>query len=152
MHDDALLPVRAESFGLLFLVAQAVSRRADEALADLGITTSQWLLLAVLARRFPGETPTLSEAAAVYGTSRQNVKQIARQLEARGYLELRADPKDARAVRLHLTSKIALFDRPATRARQARFMEKLFAGLDAEELVALERLLRRLHQGLAAEG
>jgi DNA-binding MarR family transcriptional regulator len=144
------LQVRAEAFGLAFLVAQQLTRRADAALEQVGLTTSQWLLLAVLARRFPGEAPRLSEAAAVHGSSRQNVKQIARQLEARGWLELRADPGDARALRLHLTRKVALFDRPSARARQARLMDELFAALGPGEVVDLERLLRRWF--LALEG
>ena len=66
----------AEVFGRLFVLGQHLTRRADEALRPVGLTSKQWLLLAVLVKGFPGATPTLTEAAAVYGTSRQNVKQV----------------------------------------------------------------------------
>ena len=41
-------------------VLRALTRLADEQLADWGLTTRQWLLLAVLARGFPGVRPSLS--------------------------------------------------------------------------------------------
>ena len=135
--------VRAEVFGLVFLVAQQLTRRADEELAPMGLTTSQWLLLAVLAKRFPGEAPRLSEAAAVYGSSRQNVKQVAQKLAERGFLELRRDPSDARVIRLQLTRKMALFDEAPALARQARMMDSMFSGLSIHEAAELERTLRR---------
>lgn len=136
----------------MFLVAQQLTRLADEELVEVGLTTSQWLLLAVLMRRFPGESPRLSEAAAVYGSSRQNVKQIAQQLEARGFLEIRRDPADARSLRLHVTRKVALFDQPSALARQGRMMDSMFASLDPVAVGELERLLRRWLAGLLGQG
>lgn len=134
---------RAEVFGRLFLVAQQLTRRADEALASLGLTTSQWLLLAVIARH-PAGAPSLSEAASLYGTSRQNVKQLARQLEAGGYVALRADPQDGRALRLHATAKVAkAFDRPRARVWQRRFITQLFAGFSDGDVMTLDTLLGR---------
>ena len=90
MRDDELLATRAEVFGSLFVLVQHLSRRADKELADLGLTTRQWLLLAVLINAFPGRSPSLSEAADKYGSSRQNVKQVALGLEARGFVRLGA--------------------------------------------------------------
>jgi DNA-binding MarR family transcriptional regulator len=86
----------------------------------------------------------LSEAAALYGTSRQNVKQVARQLESRGYLTITPDPNDARALRLRPTATVAReFDHPRARRRQLRFPRTLFDGLDDGDVVALEALLSR---------
>lgn len=142
---------RFEVFGQLFLVAQHLARRADAELAREGIplSTSQWLLLAIVSKH-DGGPPTLTEAAALYGTSRQNVKQLARQLEARGFLELKSDPNDARALRLHCTRKVAAaFDRPAAAERQKRFISRLFEGLPEADVVALERVLFRWLSQLA---
>jgi DNA-binding MarR family transcriptional regulator len=138
--SDAL---RAEVFGSVFLLAQYLARRGDEALAPLGLTTKQWLLLAIVARRFPGERPTLTEAALWYGSSRQNVKAIAQQLQARGFLRLAADPEDRRALRLQLTAKARVFDAPGEAARLAGVLAELLAGFDGGELVTLRDLLRR---------
>ena len=138
-------------FGQLFLVAQHLARRADLELSREGIalTTSQWLLLAIVSKREDGP-PTLTEAAALYGTSRQNVKQLARQLEERGFLELKSDPEDARALRLHCTRKVsAAFDRPAAAERQKRFISRLFEGLPETDVVTLERVLSRWLSQLA---
>ena len=82
MGKDDELAARAEIFGSVFLIAQHLTKRADRELADLGLTTRQWLLLAVLKKTFPGVSPTLSEAAEAYGSSRQNIKQMALALEA----------------------------------------------------------------------
>jgi DNA-binding MarR family transcriptional regulator len=143
MKEQAASSASASVFAQAFLLAQHLARRADRELAPLGLTTSQRLLLAVVTR-YPGKPPTLSEAAALYGTSRQNVKQVARQLESRGYLEITPDPNDARALRLHPTAAVARdFDHPQAHRRQLRFLRKLFDGLDEGDVVALEALLGR---------
>jgi DNA-binding MarR family transcriptional regulator len=143
---DAL---RAELFGSVFLLAQHLTRRADRALEPLGLTAKQWLLLAVLARGFPGRSPTISEAAATYGSSRQNVKKIAEQLAAAGWLEIRPDADDGRALRLVLTAKVAAFDHPSGRARQAALFDEIFGALDGAALTSLHRHLARWIAALA---
>ncbi len=141
---------RATVFGQFFLVAQQLTRRADRELRPLRLTTAQWLLLAVVTKH-PGGPPSLSQAAALYGCSRQNVKQVARQLAARGYLRLEADPEDARALRLHPTARVArAFDRPPALRRQVLFLSRLFDGLEDADVLALEGVLRRWLARLAA--
>ena len=132
--------LESEAFGLLFVLTQHLGRRADEALVPFGLTSRQWLLLAVLSRS--PQPPTLSEAATAYGTSRQNVKQIALQLAARGYLTLEADPADARATRLVLSAAVAAFDEPEAVAAQRAFLADVFAALSDDELAALESAAR----------
>lgn len=97
MRDEA---VRAELVGSVFLLAQRLTRRVEAALGEVGLTAPQWLLLAVLDRMFPGRAPSLTEAAAAYGTSRQNVRQIAEQLDRRGFLTIERDGSDRRVLRL----------------------------------------------------
>jgi DNA-binding MarR family transcriptional regulator len=130
-------------FGRVFVLVQHLSRRVDLALAPIGLTSRQWLLLAVLSRGFPGAAPTLSEAAALFGTSRQNVKQIAVQLVARGYLTLDVDPADARATRLRLTDRVAEFDAPDAVAGQVAVLDELFACFTPEEVAVLAELTGR---------
>jgi DNA-binding MarR family transcriptional regulator len=120
-------------FGSLFVLMERLMLRAEEHLQPLGLTTRQWLLLGVLEKAFPGHAPTISEATAVFGTSRQNVKQVARQLERGGWLRLEPDPADGRMVRLVLTDQLAVFDDPQVRADQAAFILTLFGAFTERE-------------------
>ncbi len=136
-------PIEAELFGRLFVYSQHLSRQADAALQPHGITNRQWLLLAVLVRAFPGEAPTLTQAADAYGTSRQNVKQVAQQLAARGFVALRSDPRDRRTTRIALAPRAAGFDAPHAVAEQSAFLAHTFADLTDDELSTLNTLIGR---------
>jgi DNA-binding MarR family transcriptional regulator len=135
--------LRAELFGSLFVLLQNLSRRADEQLERFELTSRQWLLLAVIDKAFPGAAPTIGEAAAAYGSSRQNITQIARQLADRGYLTLEPDSRDRRAVRLTPTARRAIFDDPAVQAEQTRILADMFGALTPSELVAMHDLVLR---------
>jgi DNA-binding MarR family transcriptional regulator len=134
---------RADLFGKVFVLVQHLTRRTDAALEPIGLTSRQWLLLAVLSRGFPGRAPSLTEAAERYGSSRQNVKQLALGLAGLGYLRLVPDPLDARTTRLELTEKVRLFDEPAGVARGRALFEDVYAGLSARDVATLRRLVVR---------
>jgi DNA-binding MarR family transcriptional regulator len=142
MTDDEL-QARADLFGKVFVLVQHLTRRTDAALEPFGLTSRQWLLLAVLPRAFPGRAPSLTEAAERYGSSRQNVKQVALGLEARGYLRLVPDPIDGRTTRLEVTEKVRLFDAPDGMARARALFDDVFAGLSARDVTELRRLVVR---------
>ncbi len=125
---------RPELYWALFVLVQHLSRRMDERLTIVGLTSRQWLLLAVLQRSFPGTSPTLTEAAARYGTSRQNVKQIALGLERQGWLRIEPDPLDGRASRLVLTDRIGVFATPELLTEGADFLQAVFAGMPETDL------------------
>jgi DNA-binding MarR family transcriptional regulator len=143
MADDDLTATRAEAFGSLFVLVQHLSRRADTELTPLGLTTRQWLLLAVLTKGGAGATPSISEAAAAYGSSRQNVKQVALGLQARGFVRLVPDPHDGRTTRLVVTDRVQEFDRPEMARSTQRMLEDVFACLTPTQTRDLRDLLRR---------
>jgi DNA-binding MarR family transcriptional regulator len=147
--DDDVLQAASDTFGGVFVIVGHLTRLTDQGLADWDLTTRQWLLLAVLTRGFPGRSPSLSEAAASYGSSRQNVKQIALGLEARGYLRLVPDPADGRTTRLVQTEKVGRFDEPEGRARGRDLLEAAFDGLGPDDVVALRDLVGRWLAALA---
>lgn len=134
---------RHAALGSVFVVAQHLDRLGDVVLAPLGLTTKQWLLLAVVERGFGGRHPTLTEAAAVYGSSRQNVKAIARGLEAAGYIRIVRDAADRRALRLIPTERVAIFATPEWAAREAAFLSFAFGDLEPAEIARLADLLER---------
>jgi DNA-binding MarR family transcriptional regulator len=115
----------------------------DAALEPLGLTTKQWLLLVILLKKVAGDQPTLSEVARCYGSSRQNVKQIATQLAKRGYLRIDTDPGDARMLRLRLLPKVEVFDTAPERARQSTLMDEVFSWAKTEDVEQLRGLLGR---------
>jgi DNA-binding MarR family transcriptional regulator len=149
--DDDLLQAASDAFGGVFVLAGHLTRLTDEGLADWGLTTRQWLLLAVVARGFEGCAPSLTETAEAYGTSRQNVKQIALGLEARGWLRLTPDPRDGRAIRLELTDRVRIFDEPEGRARGRALIGAAFDGLTRDEVLDLRRLVGRWLAGVTRE-
>lgn len=130
---DHLSDTDVELFGSLFVLMQQLTSRVEERLASFGLTSRQWLLLGVIEKAFPGYAPTISEATATFGTSRQNVKQVALQLERRGWLRLEPDPADARVLRLVLTEQLAVFHDPIVEADQAAFILAVFGGLTHHE-------------------
>jgi DNA-binding MarR family transcriptional regulator len=143
--------LRVELFGSVFLLGQHLTRLVDEALRPLDLTTRQWLLLAVLTKKFPGEDATLTAAASWYGTSRQNVKKIAEQLEQRGYLLLVPDPDDGRVVRLKLTAKVAVFDGHVGHQRQVALFDQVFGGLRPSDVEQLHALIQRWTRHLSPD-
>jgi DNA-binding MarR family transcriptional regulator len=145
-HADA----RHAAFGSVFVVTQHLDRLGDVVLAPLGLTTKQWLLLAVVEKAFVGRHPTLTEAAAVHGSSRQNVKAMARGLEMAGYLRLVPDPIDHRALRLVPTGRSDVFAGPEWRAREAAFFSFVFGDLAPAEVEQLAALLERWLVAVAA--
>jgi DNA-binding MarR family transcriptional regulator len=149
MAADSGLAVRAELFGTVFVLVQNLSRRVDVALKPLGLTSRQWLLLAVLQRSFPDRSPSLTEAAAAYGSSRQNVKRIAEQLARRGYVRLVSDPADRRPTRLELTDQVTALD--GTDVGRAEFLLQSMAGLDDHQLEQLRDLALAWLDALSAD-
>jgi len=141
MHDPRYADPRPDLFGSLLVLVQHLSRRLDEALAPLGLTSRQWLLLAVMERWFSDRSPTLTEAAVRYGTSRQNVKQVALGLERRGYVRLVPDRLDRRATRLELTDKVSIFYQPDLRARRLEILDAVFTDLDPSRVEVLRDLI-----------
>lgn len=139
---------RPEAFASLFVLVQHLTNRLDAALAPLELTSRQWLLVALLERGFAGEPPSLTDAAAQFGTSRQNVKAIAEGLERRGWVQLVPDPVDRRTTRIRLTDKVSRFHQPDMEAQGEALLASAFAGLDPDDVSALRTLVVRMVAGL----
>jgi hypothetical protein len=58
-------------------------------------------------------------------------------------LRLVPDPLDGRTTRLELTEQVGLFDGPEGVARTRKLFEDVFAGLSAEDVATLRRLVVR---------
>jgi DNA-binding MarR family transcriptional regulator len=137
---------RVRTFRLILVVAQTMRTMMDDLLRADGLTTQQAALISV-AEALSG--PSLSSAAAALGTTRQNVKQVARALERKGFLRVVPDVDDARVRRLIVTEK----SREHWRGRSGedqRTVAGWFGVLSDDEAATLFELLSRLDAGVRA--
>jgi len=105
------------------------------------------MLLVILTRTFSDKLPTISEAASAFGTSRQNLKRIAADLQKKGYLIITPDPNDQRIQRLVLTRKHAqVFEGEANLTWQEDIIRDLFAGMDQEEQARLSKSIYKIYK------
>lgn len=129
-------------FGSIFLLSQKLQYITDYELGKHNLTTKQFLVLAAVDTAFENP-PTLNEVAMVLSTSRQNVKQLANQLEKKDFMELVSDPSDKRKVLLKTTEKNRIFwDNHAK--ENMGFFRRLFGDLNNDEVEQLYLLLSKL--------
>lgn len=132
--------------GSLFVIANKLQTLLDREFKNSGLTVKQWFLSIIIGGVFE-EPPTLSDAAAVMGSTHQNVKQVALKLAEKGFVEFFDDPKDGRALRLRLTDKSDEFW-AGMQEQSRRFMEDLYKGFNADDLIALRAHINALMQNI----
>lgn len=133
---------RNQVFGMVFLLAQRWQNLGDQELKADGLTTKQWLLLVSLHALFESP-PNLNELTEAMGSSRQNVKQLALQLEKRGFVKISVDPEDARVQRFSLTSLNQKFW-DARQDQDAQFIGSLFDGVAPSDLGITFQTIQKL--------
>ena len=129
-------------FGSLQIVSNLLDTLLERELKEDGLTSKQWLLTAIIQKRFD-YAPTIKEAADAMGSSHQNVKQVALKLEQKGFLVLEKDKKDARVTRIRFTDKIDTF-KTETQLKADRFTENLFAGISGDEMAVARSMLTKM--------
>lgn len=139
LHEKAYI------FGTIFTLSNRLQVLGDE--FDKNITTKQWLFI-IGVSKFE-EPPTISEVASHIGYSRQNAKRIAAALHERGYVTISKDKNDARALRIGLTPKCREYFKKRDK-REIEFLEKIFAGFDAELTHGVYKGLIKLEQNSKA--
>ncbi len=85
---------------LIYDVARLMRVRADHEARAMGMTRAQWVVLMWLERE-PGISQ--NELACLVEVEPITIGRLVDRLHARGFVERRADPKDRRVRRLHLT-------------------------------------------------
>lgn len=116
----------------VMLLARQWEHYLNQRLAETGITFPQVSLLATV-EQWEDTAPTVSAAADTLLMSHQNVMRLARPLEREGFLQIKKDPEDRRALRLHLTQKHFDFWH-GYQDRSKAEIEVLYSGIDTEEL------------------
>ena len=127
-------------FASLFIIANRLQALGDR--LDPAVTVKQWLLIAIIYKSSPN-IRSAKELAGITGVSHQNVMQMARNLERKGFLEITMDPSDRRIKRIGLTRKcLAYF--AARGDRELAFLNDLFADFSGEALAQFSTMIQQL--------
>lgn len=145
LSPDSRLDV-IELGGMLRGFAHFVNQRADESLAEAGLSSAQWRILShilfteVMDGR-AGMNP--SEISERHGTNRNTVSGLIRSLEKSGYVERELDAHDRRKFIICLTdSGRALVYENSQKHFAA--VEKMFGALTDEDVADFGRMLHTL--------
>lgn len=136
-----------EPLFLLYDVARLMRTRADQRARGSGMTRAQWVILAWLELQ-PGLSQ--NELANLVEVEPITIARLIDRLEARGLVERRADPRDRRIRRLHLTGRAEPV-LAEIRDYRSELTAGMNAALGAERLAALTASLVQLKTSLLAE-
>ncbi|MBL8780634.1 MAG: MarR family transcriptional regulator [Alphaproteobacteria bacterium] len=129
---------------LLNDVARLIRTRADQRARTHGMTRAQWVILSRLERQ-PGLSQ--NEIAAIVEVEPITVARLVDRLESAGLVERRADPKDRRVWRLHLTPA-AEPELRELKKHKAALREEVTSGVSATEIEQLIDGLLKLKANL----
>ena len=132
---------------VLSVVARLMRTRADQLARLHGMTRAQWMILVHLERQ-PGLSQ--NELAGFVEVEPITVGRLVDRLEARGFVERRADAGDRRIWRLHLTPAATPMLKEIAKAR-AELNEMLVADIPQESLDAAIDCLMQMKANLTAE-
>lgn len=132
-------------FGGIFLISNKLQNLGDKYLGEL--TAKQYFFMIVLDQYFLEESPTLTEVAEKFKSSRQNVKQIALKIESKGFITIKKDTNDSRVLRIQLTEEGRKYmkDNPEL---SDMFFQLIFKKYSYDELVKLNFSLSKLLKNL----
>jgi MarR family transcriptional regulator for hemolysin len=136
---------RAISLKMTVLTRQ-LHKRFDQAVVDIGVTRSQWTLIAVIARR---PAATQREIAEVLEMSEAAAGRLIDRLCADAFLERRPKEDDRRAYCIHLTSASeGILEKISA---VASVHEKVvFEGFSEDDLKKLDGYLSKIAANIAA--
>lgn len=125
-------------------VARLLRTAFDRRVRKLGLTRAQWLVLTRVHRR-PGASQ--SELAEMMEVEKASAGRMIDRLEAKGWVERRAQDGDRRVKRVHLTPEAERVHKRIWRIAEVTVDDAL-ANFSAQEGAQLRKLLVRVKQNL----
>ena len=135
----------AQLADLLQRLTRRLRRAQAERLAPLGLTPAQERALRMITRSDSEEPPRMTELADRLGIVPRSLTTVIDALERAGLVRREIDPRNRRAILLHLTDRGTAV-RDDMREARRRAAEDLFAPLLADDRKALAELLGRLDE------
>jgi DNA-binding MarR family transcriptional regulator len=132
-----------EIFNLIHTLSRLISTRFDRAMAQHGITHSQWWALVNI---YEKDGLSQTELATVMQMGRASTGWLLEQLEKKGWIERKPDPKDSRVRRVYLgDAAVPIFQMMDIEV--PRMFQTFMADLAAPKEVELLKTLRTLRKG-----
>ncbi|MDF1734097.1 MAG: MarR family transcriptional regulator [Minwuia sp.] len=146
--------VPSPQFRIGFLVHDVSRMRRtlfDQAMKPLGITRSQWWVLAQLSRSLGSDAAEAgmpqTKLARILDMGKAPMTGLIDRLEASGFVQRRPDSRDRRAKRIVITAKgQGVLDQMATVGH--RLNHTVLDGLSAEDIATAERVLGRMKDNI----
>ena len=136
---------RVDSFPLLLFLSHRLEYIADSKLKKDDLTTKQYLTVVVIENLYD-HSPSISELAQSLSTTHQNIKQIALQLQKKGFIKIERDESDKRTWRLNVTEKNRAYWNSRAKEHEA-IVRSFFASLTDSEIQTFSALLLKLIMG-----
>jgi DNA-binding MarR family transcriptional regulator len=136
---------RVDSFPLLLFLSHRLEYIGDSELKKDDLTTKQYLTVVVIENLYD-HSPSISELAQSLSTTHQNIKQIALQLQKKGFIKIERDENDKRTWRLNVTEKNRAYWNSRAKEHEA-IVRSFFASLTDTEIQAFSALLLKLIMG-----
>jgi len=146
-----LLHIMQQAFSSLFLVSNKLQIAGDQCCEPL--TSRQYMtMLAVI--HLPKDETTLINIAKKLGTTKQNVTQLVKSLEKKGFVSIIPSKKDKRAVNVGLTEHGMDAVIKCGKDSGINFMADIFKDFTKEEIETLWKLLIKLYRfdGIEMDG
>lgn len=143
MYDFEMMDKRLIVFGYLFRVANRLQSKMDSQMKEL--TAKQWFVILVLG--LFEQPPTLKQLAEACDTSHQNTKQLVMKLAEKGFVTVRNDETDSRAMRIKASKQCEQWDKDNERIA-AQFIDNMFSGMSTDEVIHLSNSLIKIYKNL----
>ena len=131
---------------LLHDVARLMRTNYDRQMRQLDLTRSQWWVMTYL---YFNEGISQTELSSILDVERATLGRLLDRLEAKGWVERRADPKDRRVKRVYLTGEVEPLMQ-TMRAKAADVRGQALAGIQPAEHELLIDLLSKIKSNLLA--
>jgi len=134
--------------GLIHDVSRLRRTVVDHALGPMGVTRSQWWVLANLSRH-NGKSMMQTELARTMDVGKVTLGGLIDRLEARGLVKRQPDPSDRRAKRVLMTPKgVKLLG--DIRGNAAELNARIMSGIQRPDIARAEAVLIKMKQQLIA--
>jgi MarR family transcriptional regulator, organic hydroperoxide resistance regulator len=139
--------IRQNSSFALAKVCRAHRSYVGELLAEHGLHVGQDMVLVEL---WQNDGLRGGDLADRLGVEPPTITKMLRRLESCGLVERRADPEDARSLRVYLTGSGRALEEPVSRCWE-RAEHTVLAGMNAKDRQTFRKLLDRVKSNLAPE-
>jgi DNA-binding MarR family transcriptional regulator len=140
-------PIRQNTSFTLAKVCRAHRAYVGELLAEHGLHVGQEMVLVEL---WQGDGLRGGDLADRLGVEPPTITKMLRRLESCGLVERRADPEDARSLRVYLTGRAQALEEPVSRCWE-RAEQTVLAGMNTSDRQTFRKLLDRVKSNLDSE-